>query len=131
MNSPLATDIHTDDAVARKLGALAHPVRLKILRHLGERDACCVKDIVCRVGLAQSTISQHLKVLVDAGLVSYRAERQKSRYSLEPEALAGMISAISDIVEICCKGACRDSTGATKKQACAEVAAACDDDKDD
>ena len=58
-----------DARLAADLFALAHPVRLAIVRHLAEADACCNKDVVNRVGLAQSTVSQHLKILVDAGLV--------------------------------------------------------------
>lgn len=99
---------HPEDAtLAVKLAALAHPVRLTLLRHLGERDACCVKELVGRVGLAQSTVSQHLKVLVEAGLVSYRADRQSSRYSLETAALGGLLEGIGSIVATCCKGSCQ------------------------
>ncbi|PWV98737.1 DNA-binding transcriptional ArsR family regulator [Hoeflea marina] len=95
-----------DADLAGRLGALAHPVRLTLLRHLGERDACCVKELVGRVGLAQSTVSQHLKVLVDAGLVSYRADRQSSRYSLETAALGALSCGLGDIVQHCCGGSC-------------------------
>ena len=105
VTSPTA---HPEDAgLAVKLGALAHPVRLKLIRHLGERDACCVKELVGRVGMAQSTVSQHLKVLVDAGLVSYRADRQSSRYSLEAAALGGLLEGMGSIVATCCKGSCQ------------------------
>lgn len=102
------THIHPQDAeLAGKLAALAHPVRLTLLRHLGERDACCVKELVCRLGLAQSTVSQHLKVLVDAGLVSYRADRQSSRYSLQAAAMGGVLGSVKDIVQHCCGGNCQ------------------------
>lgn len=70
-----------DDEVARIYAALGHPVRIAILRQLILEDACC-KDIVGRVDLAQSTVSQHLKVLVQAGLVDHRTEGQSSRYSV-------------------------------------------------
>lgn len=92
-----------DLVLARRMAALAHPVRLKILRTLGERDACCVKDLVVRAGLAQSTVSQHLKVLVEAGLAGYRAERQMSRYFLQRDALGGLASAIGATLHACCK----------------------------
>ena len=55
-------------AMAAKLAALSHPVRIEILRHLSARSACCCRDVVERIDLAQSTVSQHLKVLVAAGL---------------------------------------------------------------
>lgn len=72
-----------DDAAARIYAALGHPVRLVILRQLMLEEACCCKDIVGKLDLAQSTVSQHLKVLVQAGLVDYRPERQTSRYSVK------------------------------------------------
>lgn len=95
-----------DDAVARKLAALAHPVRLQLLKHLGAADACCVKDLVARVGLAQSTVSQHLKVLVEADLVGFRADRQSSRYSVNAPALRALAGAIGQTIDYCCAG-CR------------------------
>ncbi len=99
----VATD---DEALARKLAALSHPVRLSILRCLGEADACCVKDVVGRVGLAQSTVSQHLRTLLDAGLVTYRPERQSSRYSLNGKALASVSDSLDGIVQAVCGGCC-------------------------
>ncbi|MGU3574824.1 ArsR/SmtB family transcription factor [Brucellaceae bacterium C25G] len=70
-----------DEEAARIYAALAHPVRLTILRQLSLHEACC-KDIVGGHDLAQSTVSQHLKVLVQAGLIDFRSERQNSRYSV-------------------------------------------------
>ncbi|TVR58979.1 MAG: ArsR family transcriptional regulator [Gemmatimonadales bacterium] len=54
-------------AVGRALG---HPVRLRILTILGGRDECFCGDLCREFDLAQSTISQHLKVLREAGLVN-------------------------------------------------------------
>lgn len=95
----------TDVATTRRLAALAHPVRLKILRQLACADACCVKELVPSTGLAQSTVSQHLKVLVEAGLVSYRPKRQSSCYSLDRAALGALAGEIGDLVRSCCGGA--------------------------
>ncbi|MCY0095764.1 ArsR/SmtB family transcription factor [Hoeflea ulvae] len=95
-----------DDAVARKLAALAHPARLRLLRHLGATESCCVKDLTCGAGLAQSTVSQHLKVLVEADLVSFRAERQCSRYTVNAEALRQLASIIGQTLDHCCGSAC-------------------------
>lgn len=88
--------------MAIRLQALAHPTRLSILRMLSRRDSCCCKDVVGVVGLAQSTVSQHLKVLVEAGLVRYATERQASRYSLEPSALGELAGAIGELLGECC-----------------------------
>lgn len=95
-----------DDAVARKLAALAHPVRLRLLRNLGAAEACCVKDLVGPTGLAQSTVSQHLKVLVEAELVSFRTEKQSSRYTVNAGALRELAGIIGQTLDHCCGGAC-------------------------
>ena len=95
MNTLEAIDSSSDDQLAAQLLALAHPVRLAIVRHLAASDACCNKDVVARVGLAQSTVSQHLKVLVDIGVVNYAPDRQRSRYSLNLERLAHVANAFS------------------------------------
>lgn len=95
-----------DNAVARKLAALAHPVRLRLLRDLGAADCCCVKDLVGRAGLAQSTISQHLKVLAEAELISFRAERQCSYYAINAEAVRELAAVIGQTLDHCCAGVC-------------------------
>jgi len=61
--------------------ALAEPSRLTILEHLflGEHR---VVDLVAHLGLAQSTVSQHLACLRDCGLVTHRAVGRSSHYSL-------------------------------------------------
>lgn len=58
-----------DGALARLAKALGHPARVKILRFLLERDDCMVGAIVEELPLAQSTVSQHLKILREAGLI--------------------------------------------------------------
>ncbi|MEZ5810976.1 MAG: metalloregulator ArsR/SmtB family transcription factor [Rhizobiaceae bacterium] len=95
----------SDDEVSAALAALAHPARIAILRHLACSNGCCCKDVVAELDLAQSTVSQHLKVLVRAGLVDFRPERQRSRYSLNGDALAGLAGSIAGLVESCCAGA--------------------------
>ena len=103
MESNLAVD--QDARLAADMFALAHPVRLAIVRHLAEADACCNKDVVNRVGLAQSTVSQHLKILVDAGLVRYTPDRQRSRYSLAPERLSALAGTFDSLAKFACGGA--------------------------
>ena len=66
-----------DDA-AERLKALGHPVRLAIVRALAERSCCCCADVCSGLPLAQSTVSQHLKVLKDAGLISFRRDGVRS-----------------------------------------------------
>lgn len=91
-----------DDLAARIYAALGHPVRIHILRQLILEDACCCKDIVGRLDLAQSTVSQHLKVLVQAGLIDYRPDRQTSRYSVNWQQLTIIRSHFAAFSNGCC-----------------------------
>ena len=68
-----------DEAVDAELGllakALGHPARVRILRLLLARDSCFCGEIVDQLPLAQATVSQHLKVLKDAGPDTRRDRR--------------------------------------------------------
>ena len=102
MNNP-DSDLHVS---ARRLAAcfaaLSHPARLEILGHLAQHDRCCCGDVVQRLDLAQSTVSQHLKVLVEAGLVSFEPDRQRSRYRIDKQALAALSHSVDTLVRSCC-----------------------------
>ncbi len=74
-------------ALIARLGALAHPARLRILEILARRGTCICGEIVEVVPLAQSTVSQHLKVLKEAGLVRGTIDGRKSCYCLDSAAL--------------------------------------------
>mgnify|MGYP003135327809 CR=1 FL=1 len=65
------TEIFTDrqNEIAAFLKALAHPARVAILQHLFKLDTCVCGDLVTEIGLAQPTISQHLKELKTMGLI--------------------------------------------------------------
>lgn len=69
------------------LRALAHPARFRIVRLLAQRQACVCGDLVGELPLAQSTVSEHLKVLKDAGIVRGNIEGPNTCYCLEPEAI--------------------------------------------
>lgn len=94
-----------DTAISSAMAALAHPARIAILRHLSCTGACCCKDVVAQMNLAQSTVSQHLKILVEAGLVTFAPEKQRSRYTINDKALRDVSKAISGLFESCCSGA--------------------------
>lgn len=61
--------VETDEMLASLAKALAHPVRLQILRILAHNRACVCGDIVSELPLAQSTVSEHLRILKSAGLI--------------------------------------------------------------
>lgn len=102
MKNPVESTPSGDQLLVNRLGALAHPARLRILRHLSGHSACCCKDVVECLDLAQSTVSQHLKILVEAGLVTYRPERPRSVYRIDRAALSGMSEGLSALIDKCC-----------------------------
>ena len=76
-----------DEELAALAKALAHPARVKIIRILLRKNACICGDIVDELPLAQSTVSQHLKVLKDAGLIRGEVEGLRVCYCIEPHSL--------------------------------------------
>ena len=74
-----------DDTTAAGVAkALAHPARLHIVRLLAAQTECRGADVFSELPLAQSTISEHLRVLKDAGLVHSRAHGTSMVYCLVP-----------------------------------------------
>ena len=88
--------------VAARFAALSHPARIDILRHLAGAGSCCCGEVVKRLDLAQSTVSQHLKVLVEAGLVTFTPDRQRSRYEVDRTALSELSVSMTTLVRNCC-----------------------------
>ncbi len=83
----LAGERHDPVKLAVLAKALAHPARLGIIEMLHARQGCIGCDIVDRIGLAQSTISEHLRILKAAGIVTGEIEGPRVCYALEPSAL--------------------------------------------
>jgi ArsR family transcriptional regulator, arsenate/arsenite/antimonite-responsive transcriptional repressor len=75
-----------DQELAEMAKALAHPARVAILKELAKRNSCICGEIVEVLPLAQSTVSQHLKELQKAGLISGTVEGVKSCYCINWEA---------------------------------------------
>ncbi len=78
----------TDETLARTCKALGHPLRIRILRLLIQRQECIVGDLVEELPVAQSTVSQHLKVLKDAGLVLGEIDGPRRCYCVDRSRLA-------------------------------------------
>lgn len=76
------------DELALLCKALAHPARVKLLRHLAGIGTCYFGSLSDLLELAPSTVSQHVSVLKDAGLIRGSAEVQRMCYCVEPERLA-------------------------------------------
>ena len=76
-----------DRDLAALAKALGHPARVQIVRFLLSRDSCMCGDIVEHLPLAQSTVSQHLKMLKEAGLIRGTIDAPRVCYCVEPKAL--------------------------------------------
>lgn len=76
-----------DEELAELAKALGHPARVQIMRLLVRRSACVCGDIVDVLPLAQSTVSQHLKVLKEAGLIRGEIDGPRTCYCVEPRTL--------------------------------------------
>ena len=70
------------ETLARFAKALGHPVRIVILKHLSSQSCCFTGDLVDVLPFAQSTISQHLKELKNAGLIQGEVSPPKVRYCI-------------------------------------------------
>ena len=82
------------ERLAAMLKALSHPVRLEIVQLLSASgDANCV-DFTRHAGLAQSTVSEHLKVLKDAGLIKQCGPGPRSGYCIDKAGLVWMKQAL-------------------------------------
>jgi DNA-binding transcriptional ArsR family regulator len=87
-----------DRWLADKLKALAHPARLEILRVLASRRRCVCGEVVDVMPLAQATVSQHLKILKDAGLIRGEIEGRNSCYCLDPLRIAEVREALDGLL---------------------------------
>ena len=82
------TEIFTDEQnrLAVMLKAMAHPARIAILQYIIDAKTCVCGSLVDELGLAQATISQHLKELKNAGLIQGTIEGVSTCYCIEPGA---------------------------------------------
>jgi len=78
------SDIHSIEIneIAAIAKVFSHPARVAILQYISTQESCICNDIVDEIGLAQATISQHLKVINDAGLLKGTFEGKSLCYCL-------------------------------------------------
>lgn len=84
---PLALKGEADEALAVICKALGHPARVRIIKILAAKNTCLAGDLVGEFDLAQSTVSEHLRLLKDAGLIQGTIEGQKRCYCVNPSTL--------------------------------------------
>lgn len=94
-----ASTSDSDEDIATLAKALAHPARIRIVRLLLDKQSCIGGDIVTEVGLAQSTVSEHLRILKAAGVIVGEIERPRVCYSLDPSRLLPLAGLIERIFE--------------------------------
>ena len=103
------SEILTDPIVERSASiakALGHPARIAILKILAEHEKCFCGDITDLLPLAQSTVSQHLKALKAAGLISGDVEGVRTCYCLNPDGIKELEATLStlsaELSKTCC-----------------------------
>jgi ArsR family transcriptional regulator, arsenate/arsenite/antimonite-responsive transcriptional repressor len=87
-------DVAERDALAARFKALSDPTRVAIVNRLAAADEVCVCDFVASLDLAQPTVSHHLKVLREAGLVESSRRGTWAYYRLVPESVAALRGAL-------------------------------------
>jgi ArsR family transcriptional regulator len=95
--SPRPAVASKDADLARLAKALGHPARVAILRFLGAGGECQCGTIVDQLPLAQATVSQHLKVLKDAGLIRGTIDPPRVCYCSNPEAIQRLKRLVEDL----------------------------------
>ena len=88
--------------LAKMLKALGNPTRFQIIEFLAQRKTCITADIVEATPLAQSTVSQHLKVLREAGLIHGEIEGPATCYCLDRENFRWLREQIDRWLSGCC-----------------------------
>jgi ArsR family transcriptional regulator len=87
----------SDTEMASFCKALGHPARMAIIRYLIQQDRCICGKIVDVLGLAQSTVSQHLKVLKDAGIIQGTIEGVATCYCINHKHLQENLNKLSSL----------------------------------
>ena len=101
---PLIHNLTRDEIrLAAMLKALGNPVRFQIMQYLTETPTCITGDIVDYTTLAQSTVSQHLKVLREAGLIQGEIEGPATCYCVSLEGIQFLKSQIDRWLPNCCE----------------------------
>lgn len=92
-----------DEAVAdlaRVAKALGHPIRIRIVRLLLSRETCVCGQIVSELPVSQATVSQHLKVLKEAGLIRGEIDGPRVCYCADRDALAQHVELLGALVGV-------------------------------
>ena len=92
----------TQNQLAESAKALGHPARVAIIDYLVQQESCICKHIVAELNLSQPTISQHLKVLKNAGLIQGTIEGNTVCYCLDKTAFQRLAAYANKVVQKGC-----------------------------
>ncbi len=87
-----------EERMAEIFKALSHPTRIRIINYLSDGEKC-VKDIWQELKVPQPTVSQHINILKEAGIISYRKEGVKTCYKVEMPVVIKLINLIKEEVK--------------------------------
>jgi len=90
--------IISDEQLVGMFKALGHPARLRIVQLLSVRQACVCSEVVDEIPLAQATVSQHLKVLKETGIITGEIQGSAVCYCLAPGALESLKLGVAGLV---------------------------------
>jgi len=93
------SNLFTDEQnkLAGMAKALAHPARIAIMEHLMKKGSCVCGDIVDELPLSQSTISQHLKALKEAGIIRGEIEGTFTCYCLDSQCCSSLMNSFTKL----------------------------------
>ena len=102
------TSLYTEEQnqLASIIKAIGHPARIAILQHLIKTEECINSDLVLEIGLAQATISQHLKALKEVDIIQGSVEGTSMCYCINPNTwnlLKNKINAFFEPLPNCCE----------------------------
>ena len=94
----IGQEMLTAETLAGRLRLAAHPLRLRILGHLGRHPGRCVCDLAADLGMEQPAVSHHLGVLRTAGLVLPRREGARVEYEIEPRGASALLASLGAVL---------------------------------
>lgn len=92
--------------MAEMAKAVGHPARIAILQFLARQDNCFCGSIVEEVGLAQATVSQHLKALKEAGLITGTIAGVSTCYCIDQKGISELRGMFNGLLDNCCTPSC-------------------------
>ena len=92
-----------DERLAAFAKALGHPIRVQIMRVLLARDRCITGELVEELPVAQSTASEHLRVLRAAGLIQGQVDGPRVCYCVDPRGMEDLHKLLDALARTCCR----------------------------